>query len=350
MKKLFFVSILFCLASVGRAQDIKLPETNQDQGTKSMMQTLATRHSVREYSDRPLTMQELSNLCWAACGRSRDESHITAPSAMNKQEIRLFVVMKEGAYEYDAARNVLVEKAKGDYRHLLASNNAGGQGYRQDFVMQAPVGLVMVIDFDKFGSRDNKALMMGCVDAGNVSENINLYCEAAGLCTVPRATMDVNALRSVLHLTDAQLPIMNNPVGHPVQEASLAKVYDETIDPLKQIDEAVNKAKTAGRRVICQVGGNWCVWCLRFADFIKKDAEIAQEIGEHFVYIHVNRPTKGAEALLQRLGNPDRFGYPALVVLDSDGKVLHIQDSALLESGQGYDKSKVMRFLKCWSK
>ncbi len=348
MKKLFFISILFCLAAMGRAQDIKLPEANQDQGTKSMMQTLATRHSVREYSTRALTMQELSNLCWAACGRSRDESHITAPSAMNKQEIRLFVLMKEGAYEYDAARNVLVEKAKGDYRHLLASNNAGGQGHRQDFVMQAPVGLVMVIDFDKFGSRDNKALMMGCVDAGNVSENVNLYCEAAGLCTVPRATMDVNALRGVLHLTEAQLPIMNNPVGHPVQATPLAKVYDESIDPLKQIDEAVKKAKKEGKRVICQVGGNWCVWCLRFADFVTKDEEIAKKINEKFVYEHVNRPAKGAEALLTRLGGPDRFGYPALVVLDGDGKVLHIQDSALLESGKGYDRKKVLRFLECW--
>ena len=215
MKRLFFLTATLCLAAMGYAQDIKLPEANQDLGTKSMMQTLATRHSVREYSTRPLTMQELSNLCWAACGRSRDESHITAPSAMNKQEIRLFVLLKEGAYEYDAARNVLMEKAKGDHRHLLASNNAGGQGYRQDFVMQAPVGLVMVIDFDKFGSRDNKALMMGCVDAGIVCENINLYCQAVGLVTVPRATHDTEGLRKLLGLTDKQLPIMNNPVGYP---------------------------------------------------------------------------------------------------------------------------------------
>lgn len=348
MKKIFFVSILFCLATKGGAQDIKLPEADQDCSTKSVAQALATRHSVREYSGKELSEQELSNLCWAACGRSRDDSHITAPTAMNRQEIRLFVLKKEGAYEYDAARNVLIEKAKGDYRHLLASNDVKGQGHRQDFVMQAPVGLVMVIDFDKFGSHDERALMMGCVDAGNVSENVNLYCEAAGLCTVPRATMDVKALREVLGLTEAQLPIMNNPVGHPVQKAPLAKVYDENIDPLKQIDDAVKKAREEGKRVICQVGGNWCVWCLRFADFVAKDEDIAKEIDEKFVYIHVNRPAKGAEALLKRLGGPDKFGYPALVVLDKDGKVLHTQDSALLEAGKGYDKSKVMRFLKCW--
>ena len=350
MKRLFFLTAALCLAAMGYAQDIKLPEVNQDLGTKSMMQTLATRHSVREYSTRPLTMQELSNLCWAACGRSRDESHITAPSAMNKQEIRLFVLMKEGVYEYDAARNVLMEKAKGDYRHLLASNNAGGQGYRQDFVMQAPVELVMVIDFDKFGSRDNKALMMGCVDAGNVSENVNLYCEAAGLCTVPRATMDVNALRGVLHLTEAQLPIMNNPVGHPVQVAPLAKVYDETIDPLKQIDGAVNKAKASGRRVICQVGGNWCPWCLRFADFVQKDSAISRVIDKNFVYIHVNysKDNKNPEAM-KFLGNPARFGFPVFVIINGEGVPIHIQNSVYLEEGKGYNAKKVLEFFNIWT-
>lgn len=72
----------------------------------------------------------------------------------------------------------------------------------------------MVIDFELFGSQNDQALMMGCVDAGNVSENINLYCESVGLVTVPRATMDVAGIRKLLGLSDKQLPIMNNPVGY----------------------------------------------------------------------------------------------------------------------------------------
>lgn len=201
------------------AQDIKLPQPNMQRPTKKMMETLASRHSTREYSEKELSLQDISDLCWAACGKSRDDSHITAPSAMNKQEIRLFVFTGKNVYEYDSRSNSLIRKADGDNRDLLASNNARAQngqgGFSQDFVKKAPVSLVMVIDFDKFGSKDENALMMGCVDAGNVSENINLYCESVGLCTVPRATMDVKEIRKLLGLNEQQLPIMNNPVGFP---------------------------------------------------------------------------------------------------------------------------------------
>ena len=134
-------------------------------------------------------------------------------------------------------------------------------------------------------------------------------------------------------------------------KAQLAKVYDETIDPMEQIDKALVKAKVTDKYVICQVGGNWCKWCLRFAAFIKNDAEIAKVIEDNFVYEHVNYPRKGAAAdLLKRLGNPGRFGYPVFVVLDSNGTVIHIQDSSFLEEGvDGYDKKKVLRFLNAWT-
>ncbi len=201
------------------AQDIKLPAPDMKQNSMSVVEALATRHSVREYSSRQLTNQELSNLCWAACGVSRDADHRTAPTAMNRKEIRLFAFTVKGVYEYIAEKNLLKEVAKGDYRSIHASNGVdpatGRKGFSQDFVSQAPVVLMMVIDYDLFQSQGEKALMMGCVDAGNVSENINLYCQAVGMVTVPRATMDVKAIRDLLDFTDKQLPIMNNPVGFP---------------------------------------------------------------------------------------------------------------------------------------
>ena len=138
----------------------------------------------------------------------------------------------------------------------------------------------------------------------------------------------------------------------------LKKVYDEDINPIEQIDQAVLKAKTEGKFVICQVGGNWCPWCLRFADFITKDTTISNVIDESFVYIHVNynpRKSEGeekvqlAKAMLKRLDNPARFGFPVFVVLDEEGRVIHIQDSSFLEEGQGYDKEKVLRFFKNWT-
>lgn len=189
------------------AQDIKLPAADMNQKSSSVVNSLATRHSVREYSSQALTHQQISNLCWAACGVARDKDHRTAPTAMNRKEIRLFVFTAQGAYEYLAEKNVLRSIAKGDHRKLVAGAQA--------FAATAPVSLVMVIDYERFGRQDEKALMMGCVDAGNVSQNINLYCQSVGLCTVPRATMDVDGIRKLLGLTNKQLPIMNNPVGFP---------------------------------------------------------------------------------------------------------------------------------------
>ena len=137
--------------------------------------------------------------------------------------------------------------------------------------------------------------------------------------------------------------------------AQLKKVYDENINPLEQIDKAVAQAGDQGKFVICQVGGNWCPWCLRFADFITKDEDIAKVVDENFVYIHVNYNPRSSndeardKAMLKRLGNPGRFGYPVFVVLDAEGKVLHIQDSSFLEEDKGYNKEKVLRFFNGWT-
>lgn len=195
--------------TVASAQDINLPAPDFGQQSTSAIEALKTRHSVRSYSNKELTDQQLSNLCWAACGQSRDAQHITAPTAMNKQEIRLFVFTKNGVFEYVTKDNKLVRKADGDQRSLIA----GGKQFKQDFVMDCPVSLLMVIDFEKFGSQDENAMRMGCVDAGIVSENINLYCQSVGLATVPRATHDTDGIKALLKLTDKQLPILNNPVG-----------------------------------------------------------------------------------------------------------------------------------------
>lgn len=141
-------------------------------------------------------------------------------------------------------------------------------------------------------------------------------------------------------------------------QTELKKVYNEDVNPLEQIDQALVKAKAEGKFVICQVGGNWCPWCLRFADFITNDPAISKVIDENFTYIHVNynpRKSEGeekhqqAKALMKRLNNCGRFGFPVFVVLDEDGKVIHIQDSSFLEEGQGYNQEKVLRFFKNWT-
>lgn len=215
MKKLLSITLMATMvACTTMAQDIKLPAVDLQQKSLSMVETLATRHSVRTYSSKELSNQELSNLCWAACGVSRNNDFRTSPTARNRKEIRLFVFTKKGVYEYQPVENILKEVTKGDHRRLVA----GGKNFSQDFVLEAPVSLIMVMDLEKLGGQDERSMMMGCVDVGNVSENVNLYCQSVGLCTVPRATMDTNGIRSLLGLTDKQIPVMNNPVGYPKKD------------------------------------------------------------------------------------------------------------------------------------
>ena len=141
-------------------------------------------------------------------------------------------------------------------------------------------------------------------------------------------------------------------------QTELKKIYNEEINPLEQIDHAIAKAKDEGKYVVCQVGGNWCPWCLRLIDHIAADSLISKTIDDNYIYIHVNyNPRKKSDnissrqagVLMKRLGQPSRFGFPVLVVLNAEGNVIHTQDSSFLEEGNGYDSKKIMRFLKNWT-
>ena len=141
-------------------------------------------------------------------------------------------------------------------------------------------------------------------------------------------------------------------------QSEIKRVYNEEINPFEQIDDALTQARNSDKFVLCQLGGNWCPWCLLFADFVTKDSTLSQVIDENFIYIHVNyNPRATADKdkaqqnakMLQRLGNPSRFGYPVFIILDEKGKVIHIQDSSFLEEGKGYNKEKVLRFFKNWT-
>ncbi len=208
MKKMMLTAAIALLGSMAIAQTT-LPAPNKAKKTASVMEALSTRHSSRAFSAKELSMQELSDLLWAACGKNRPDGKLTAPTAMNKQEIRVFVFTAKGVCEYLPQTNQLVEKAKGDHRGIVAAG--------QDFAKTAPVSLVLVADMDKFGSSNEGAKMMMAVDTGIVSENINVYCEAAGLVTVTRGTMDQAAIKKLLGLNDNQLPLINNPVGYPAK-------------------------------------------------------------------------------------------------------------------------------------
>ncbi len=189
------------------AQDVKrLPEP--DKNVKmTLFQALQQRKSVREYSDKDIDDMKLSQLLWAAVGINRSDGRLTSPTAINAQDITVYVCRKDGAWLYVAKENALHRVSDKDLRQAIAAN--------QKFAAVAPVSLVIVTDNAKFrGGSTNGPSISGAIDSGYVSQNIDLACEALGLATVPRATMDKETLKKELKLTDDQHAILNHPVGY----------------------------------------------------------------------------------------------------------------------------------------
>ena len=205
--QLLLLCLFISVATFAADKVIRLPKPNLNRNSE-VMEAFANRHSTREYAAKALTLTDLSDLLWAANGINRpEEGKRTAPSAMNKQDVDVYVVLPEGTYLYDAKAHQLNLVAEGDHRGAVA----GGQA----FVKSAPVSLLWVSDLSRLGDAKNThTQLMGAVDAGIVSQNISIFCSAAKLATVPRASMDTAKLKSVLKLTDTQLPLMNHPVGY----------------------------------------------------------------------------------------------------------------------------------------
>jgi SagB-type dehydrogenase family enzyme len=212
MRTLFIVLVACVTGLQMTAQElqaIKLNAPNKTRGSV-LMKALSERMSVREYDSRDLSLQDMSDLLWAANGINREDGRRTAPSASNRQEIDVYAIRADGAYLYDHQAHSLKPVAAGDFRAAVAG--------KQDFVLSAPISLLIVVNLEKLGDPTvEQTKLMGAVDAGIVCQNINIFCSAVGLATVPRASMDQAELRRVLKLSETQLPLMNNPIGYPKQ-------------------------------------------------------------------------------------------------------------------------------------
>jgi thiol:disulfide interchange protein len=126
-------------------------------------------------------------------------------------------------------------------------------------------------------------------------------------------------------------------------------IYDESADATKQIADALAKAKQDNKRVLLQFGANWCGWCHKLHKLFEADAEIAGVLKESYVVVMVDVNQGHNKDIDQRYQNPTRFGLPALVVLDSAGKVLVTQDTGKLEEGDHHDPKRVLAFLNEWA-
>lgn len=134
------------------------------------------------------------------------------------------------------------------------------------------------------------------------------------------------------------------------QDMKTFHLYHPEENAKKEIANAVSAAKQAKKNVFIQVGGNWCIWCARFNEFITGDKSIDSLVNGNYIVYHMNYSSENKnEALLEKYKYPQRFGFPVFLILDNEGNLIHTQNSEYLESGKSYDKEKVMSFLKEWS-
>lgn len=208
MKKLIY-AFLFVTFSTGlfSQETIVLNRPDLTRGF-NVMKALQLRASAAKYDTKMLSLQDLSDLCWAANGINRPESgKKTAPSAINAQDIDVYVAMEQGIYFYDAKESVLKLVANGDNRKLLAG--------RQANVASAPVILLLVSDLSRFrmGEKETK-MVWAAEDAGIVSQNISIFCSGTGMVTRCRAFMEKDQLKTLLKLNDNQILMLNHPVSY----------------------------------------------------------------------------------------------------------------------------------------
>jgi SagB-type dehydrogenase family enzyme len=204
--------LLFISISLLHAQELKPVKLSAPQTEigKPLMQVFHLRQSTRIFDTKPLPLQELSNLLWAAYGINRPESgHRTVPSAMNWQEYEVYVVLQDGIYIYDAKLNSLVPVAAGDLREFAG---------KQDFVKTAPVNLIYVADYSrisKSGNLTEDQKTFSAIDAGFIAQNVYLYCASQGLAAVVRGMFDHIKLAEILKLKPEQKVILTQTVGYP---------------------------------------------------------------------------------------------------------------------------------------
>ncbi len=206
MRTLFTSIILLVSMSVNvKGQEIRqLPPPDRSLNV-TLFEALEKRRSDREFdSSKSISDQQLSQLLWSACGVNRqEEKRLTIPTAINAQDIQVYVCTKDGVSLYIPLDNTLLEVTKEDIRGFLTE--------RQQNMKNAPLFLLIVSNQNKFRGHGE---IYGAMDAGYASQNICLMCAALGLKTVPRAMMNKDEVKKALHLGDNMELELNHPIGY----------------------------------------------------------------------------------------------------------------------------------------
>ena len=216
MEKFLFLSALL-LAAAGTA--VCAPAEKSSPGTARFAAEksapFAQRASAAAFSDEAVSARTLANLLWAANGVNRPNGKRTAPTALNKQEIGIFVIRADGAFAAEIGEgDVALTRVSGeDLRPLVVGT--------QPQFGNAPVMLLLVADLEKFSMMPrDRALCAAAIDTGGVMQNVLLFCAANGLGARPRLQMDKDALAKALALPAGTVPMLNVVVGKAAAPAA----------------------------------------------------------------------------------------------------------------------------------
>jgi SagB-type dehydrogenase family enzyme len=188
---------------------IKLNPPDLNKGIP-IMAALKKRKTERNISDKKLTLQQLSELLWAADGVNRPDGKRTSPAAMAKYAVDIYAVLPEGVYLYDVAKHELLLITKGDFRK---------ESGMQDFVYIAPVNLVYVLNLKNWQNmsrpiQEQKRDRWINIELGCIAQNVHLYCASEGLGTVIRGMIDEKKFSEVIKVKPEQI-LLAQTVGIP---------------------------------------------------------------------------------------------------------------------------------------
>ncbi|MFO7915405.1 MAG: SagB/ThcOx family dehydrogenase [Candidatus Krumholzibacteriales bacterium] len=201
--------ILLSSFAAAELKTVKLPEPDR-KGGRPLMQVLSDRKTSRSFSVSDLPEQVLSNLLWAAFGINRPESgKRTAPSAVNWQEIDIYVARADGVYLYNPGDHSLEPYMEEDIREHTG---------RQEFTSTAPANLIYVADHTRMKGTDrDQKIFYTAADTGFISQNVYLYCSSEGLATVVIGAVDKEGLEKVMNLKPHQRVVLTQTVGYPAE-------------------------------------------------------------------------------------------------------------------------------------
>lgn len=212
--RLLLIAIILGIEVGGYAMTIKLPEPRYD-STTSVEETLKNRRSVRNYSNKPLTIEEVSQLLWASQGVTKDNFFRTAPSAGALYPLEVYIVcgnvkdLSTGIYKYKCHGHELIKITEGDKRQGLSE-----AALSQSCIKNAPINIVFSAVFERTtGKYRERGIRYVYMEVGHAAENISLQAVSLNLGAVVIGAFDDNGVKKVMNLPEIEKPLYIIPVG-----------------------------------------------------------------------------------------------------------------------------------------